>query len=257
MSTRVLIVEDETLAANRLARMIQTYLHDTAIFNYCDSKASAVVYLRVNPCPDLIFLDIQLGDGLCFDIFKDIEVNSPVIFTTAYDEFALKAFELNSIDYLLKPISEEKLKNSLIKYERLQKQMLFQDFKTNYNALLSEFGVRGSTYKKRFLIAIGDKLISLTTSEIAYFCSIEKSTFLVDFNGMHYGIEFSLDKLEEILDPNQFFRVNRQYLVSTLAIDKMILLSKSRIKLRLKPLTKETVLVSSTRTPAFRSWLDR
>lgn len=255
--TRILIIEDEHLAAKRLARLIQVYLPEAEVVAYCDSKESAVRYLQNNPHPDLLFLDIQLGDGLCFDIFREIEVHSPVIFTTAYDEYALKAFELNSIDYLLKPINEEKLQKSLTKFERVRSQSVSLDNKIDYRALLTSIGEKGYTYKKRFLIAIGEKLISLTTSEIAYFCSVEKSTFLIDCKGMHYGIEFSLDKLEEILDPSQFFRINRQYLVSSTAIDKMVLLSKSRVKLHLKPVTKEDVLVSSARTPAFRDWLDR
>jgi DNA-binding LytR/AlgR family response regulator len=253
MNTRILIIEDEGLAAKRLARLVQKHLPDADIIAFCDSKESAIRYLKNNKHPDLLFLDIQLGDGICFDIFDEVEVDCPVIFTTAYDEFALKAFEINSIDYLLKPISEEKLQRSLEKFERQKKPITSDDIQ----ALLPMLSQPAKLYKQRFLVVYGEKLFSITTSDIAYFCSLEKATFIVDFKGMHYALETSLDKLEELVNPELFFRVNRQYLVSSASIEKMILLSKSRIKLHLKPATKEEVLVSSARTHDFKNWLDR
>lgn len=253
MTTRILIIEDEALAAKRLARLIHELLPEAEIVGYCDSKASAIDYLKSSLLPDLIMLDIQLGDGLSFDIFKEVDVRCPVIFTTAYDDYVLKAFELNSIDYLLKPINRDLLQKSLVKFETLRQQSIVP----NIGSLLPLLGIDTKSYKKRFLIAIADKLVSLTTNEVAYFCSTEKSTFIVDYKGKQYAIEPSLDKLEECLDPEQFFRINRQFIVSTHAIEKMILLSKSRIKLHLKTPGKEEVLVSSARTHEFKEWMDR
>lgn len=252
MSTRIVLIEDEALAAGRLAKMIKKCMPEAEIVAICDSKESAIRYLQTAPLPDLMFLDIQLGDGLSFDIFQTIDIHCPVIFTTAYDEFALKAFELNSIDYLLKPIHEENLQRSLAKFEMLRQQSV----QTDIRSLLPLIDKNSRSYKKRFLLAIGDKLVSVHSSDIAYFYSLEKDTYLVDFKGMHYATESSLDKVEESMDPARFFRVNRQFLVSSEAIAKMYLLSKSRIKIHLKPECKEEVLVSSARTHAFREWMD-
>jgi len=253
MTTKILIIEDETLAAKRLSRKLKELVPEAEMVGYCDSIASAIRFLQSSPLPDLIMLDIQLGDGLSFDIFKQVEIHCPVIFTTAYDEYVLKAFELNSIDYLLKPINKELLQKSLLKFEKLRKQAISPDI----SALLPLLGKDNKTYKKRFLIAIADKLVSVTTKDIAYFCSVEKSTFIVDYKGMQYAIEPSLDKVEESLDPDQFFRINRQYIVSSNAIEKMVVLSKSRIKLHLKATTSEEILVSSARTHEFKEWMDK
>jgi len=251
--TRILIIEDESLAAKRLARLVTEILPDAEIIGFCDSIQCAIDFLRNNSQPDLIMLDIQLGDGLSFDIFKQVKIDCPVIFTTAFDEYAIKAFELNSIDYLLKPINVDTLKKSLDKFNTLRQQAISFDI----NALLPLIGQDKKSYKKRFLIAIGEKLISVNTSDIAYFCAIDKSTFVVDRQNMYYAIDQSLDKLEEILDPQQFFRINRQFIVSPTAIEKMLLLSKSRIKLSLNPPAKEEVFVSNARTHSFREWMDR
>lgn len=253
MTTKILIIEDEALAAKRLSRMLKELMPESEIVGSCDSIASSIRFLQSTPLPDLIMLDIQLGDGLSFEIFRQVEINCPVIFTTAYDEFVLKAFELNSIDYLLKPINKDLLQNSLLKYEKLRQYAVSPDI----TALLPLLGKDNKTYKKRFLIAIADKLVSLTTDNIAYFYSLEKATFIVDYKGMQYAIEPSLDKLEELVDPDQFFRINRQYIVSSTTIDKMVLLSKSRIKLHLKAATTEEILVSSARTHEFKEWMDR
>lgn len=251
--SKILIVEDEKPAARRLARLIKELNPDSEIIGFCDGVQSAVDFLKQNPTPDLIMLDIQLGDGVSFDIFKQVKVDCPVIFTTAYDEFAIKAFELNSIDYLLKPINIDSLKKSLSKYEQLQKQKI----RLNLENILPAIGKEEKQYKKRFLIAIGERLVSINTDDIAYFSSIDKSTFIVDQGNMYYAIDFSLDKLEELLEPEQFFRINRQFIISSSSIDKIFILSKSRIKLILQPNTKEEILVSNARTHEFREWLDK
>jgi len=253
MSTSILIIEDEELAAKRLERLLKDQMSDSQIVGFCDSIQSAIRFLQNNPHPDLIMLDIQLGDGLCFEIFKQVKVNCPVIFTTAYDEYAIKAFDLNSIDYLLKPINIDALRKSIAKFELLRRQPVSLDIQT----LLPLLNPENKSYKKRFVIAVSDRLVPVNTIDIAYFCSIDKSSYIVDYKGVYYAIEQSLDKLEEILDPKDFFRVNRQFIVSATAIDKILLLSKSKIKLHLKPTTKEEIFVSNNRAHEFRTWLDK
>jgi DNA-binding LytR/AlgR family response regulator len=203
--------------------------------------------------PDLVMLDVQLGDGLSFDIFKQVDIICPVIFTTAYDEYAIKAFELNSIDYLLKPISKEKLERSIEKFRKLTHQAVPADWKI----LASLLDKEKREYKQRFLVYIGEHLHSVQTSDIAYFYSVEKSTFLTTSSGKSFCIDLSLDKLEGLLSPTDFFRINRQYLISFGSIKKISILSKSRIKLQLAPLPTQEILISASRTHDFREWLDR
>ncbi len=250
---KVLIVEDEMPAAKRLSKLLTEAEPDIQIEQICDSIESTVRYLKTHPSPDLMMLDIQLGDGVSFDIFKSVELTCPVIFTTAYDEYAIKAFELNSIDYLLKPIRSEALNKSILKFKKVTQPLTTIDRQLLSTLLDKE----QRNYKQRFLVYAGENLISVKTTEIGYFYSIEKSTFLATSGGRSYALEFSLDKLEESLDPNEFFRINRQYLISFSSIKKISILSKSRIKLTIEPLPKEEILVSSARTHEFREWLDR
>jgi len=198
-------------------------------------------------------LDVQLGDGLSFDIFRQVEMSCPVIFTTAFDEYAIKAFELNSIDYLLKPINKEKLAKSIEKFRKLNQQTAQTDWKT----LASLLDKEKRDYKQRFLVYVGEHLHSVQTNDIAYFYSVEKSSFLVTKAGKSYNVDISLDKLENLLSPTDFFRINRNYLVGFLSIRKINILSKSRIKLIIDPAPTDEILISTARTHDFRTWLDR
>jgi DNA-binding LytR/AlgR family response regulator len=249
---KIVIVEDEIPAANRLTKLLKQVAPDAEVMHVCDSIESAVNYLENNTIPDLMLLDIQLGDGLSFEIFKSVEVNCPVIFTTAFDEFAIKAFELNSIDYLLKPIRIEALARSIEKFRKLN-LAIQPDIKMLATLLYKE----KRDFKQRFLVYAGEHIVSVKTSDISYFYSAEKSTFLTAQNGHSYALDVSLDKLEETLNPTEFFRINRQYIAAFSAIKKISVQSKSRIKLTLDPLPKEEILVSTARTPEFREWLDR
>ena len=251
--TKVLIIEDEQLAAKRLEKMLAELAPDFEIINRCDSIESSVVYIQSGAKPDLIFLDIQLGDGLSFDIFKEVEISCPIIFTTAYDEFAIRAFELNSIDYILKPVSKEKLKKSIEKYRKISQQNPSSD----WSALASLLEKGKREYKQRFLVYVGEHIHSVQTVDIAYFYSIEKSTFLVTGTGKSFPVDFSLDKLESQVSSDDFFRINRNYLVGFSSIRKINILSKSRIKLILEPATTDEILISTARTHDFREWLDR
>ena len=249
---RVLLIEDELPAAKRLSKLITEIAPDFEIIQICDSIESAVSFLKNAAAPDLMFLDIQLGDGISFEIFKQVEVSCPVIFTTAYDEYVFRAFELNSIDYLMKPIHKEELERSIDKFRKLN-----QTQKSDWQFISSLLQKENATYKQRFLVSSGANLITVKTTEVAYFYSVERSTFLTSTQGKSYAVDFSLDKLEEMLSPKEFFRVNRQYLVSLNAIKKINVLSKSRMKIILEPLSSDEVFVSNARAHEFRVWLDK
>lgn len=251
---KVLIIEDEQPAASRLQKLLAEVAADFEVIHRCDSIEASVQYFRSGGKPDLIFLDIQLGDGLSFEIFNQVEIQSPVIFTTAYDEYALRAFELNSIDYLLKPIRIENLEKSIAKFRKLAPQYPVAGLNDILGSIMD---VPKRNYKQRFLVYAGESLLSVPVSEIAYFYSVEKSTFLTSIAGRSYPVDYSLDKLESLLAPADYFRVNRQYIVSMEAIRKINILSKSRIKLLLTPESPDEVLISNARTHDFRQWLDR
>jgi DNA-binding LytR/AlgR family response regulator len=250
---RTLIIEDEAPAAKRLKKLLENLAPDIEILGIIDTVESAVKWFETHPRPDLIMLDIQLGDGLSFEIFRKTEINSHVIFTTAYDEYAIKAFELNSIDYLLKPVDETRLANSLVKFRKLQPSTQ----SVNLVKLLESIENKSDRFKKRFVVNIANKLKVVDTSEIAYFYSKEKNTFLCTSDNRHYPLDFSLDHIEELLNPATFFRVSRQIIVNFNNIAKIDILSKSRIKIETNPPSNEEMLVSSARTSDFRVWLDK
>jgi len=250
---RTLIIEDEQAAAERLKRMLSRSGLDLQICGILDSIESSVDWLKKNSPPDLILLDIELADGKSFEIFRHIKVDSFIIFTTAYDAYAIKAFELNSVDYLLKPIDETKLKTALEKFQHFtgnRKQDIIHD-------LLETLDLKKTSWKKRFLVYAGNSIKSIETKDIAFFYSLEKGTFLCTHDNRQYPVEYSLDKLEQLLDDQRFFRINRQQILSFESIKKIYVLSKSRIKVEISPEQKEEFIVSSARTHVFREWLDK
>jgi two-component system response regulator LytT len=249
---RTLIIEDEEPAALRLEKLLKETEPEIEILGKIESVESAVRWLQENKQPDLIMLDIQLADGQCFDIFKKVKVDCFVIFTTAYDEYAIRAFELNSIDYLLKPFDRTKLAVSINKYKHLSSSKTNFDFHELINAIEH----RKLSFKKRFAIPIGTRIKSVETADIAFFYSLEKNTFFGTFEGQEYPVDFSLDRLETLLDPELFFRINRQYLVNYHAIQKIYILSKSRLELDIRGY-KEKMQVSAAKTHPFRLWLDK
>lgn len=250
---RILIVEDEEPAAILLKKHLSEIANDIEIVAWVESVENAVSYLQNNPSPDLLMLDIQLADGLSFDIFKKVQVDSFVIFTTAFDEYAIKAFELNSVDYLLKPIDVDKLKRSIEKYRKLKAPS--PGF--NINKLIQTMESKSNTFKKRFLINMGSKIKSIETKDIACFYVLEKGCYLFTYEGRNYPVDFSLDKLESMVDPDLFFRINRQAMINFKAIDRISVLSKSRIRIETKPKSEIEMMVSSNKSHAFRLWLDR
>lgn len=251
---KVLIIEDEKPAASRLQRLLMECDPTLKIAGHCESIRSSLNWLNKNEPPDLIMLDIHLADGISFEIFKEIDISSHIIFTTAYDEYAIKAFDLNSIGYLLKPIQKDKLQKSLEKFYKAKQDRT----QMSSSALLSIIGNLNQNYKKRFLVNAGEKIRPILTSNISYFYSMEKNTFLCSKDDRHYLLEYALDKLEEMVNPEEFFRINRQFLVHISCLNKIVILSKSRIKVGILPAPpmKEDIYVSNARASSFRRWLD-
>src|SRR6056297_496288 len=249
---KTLIIEDENLAAERLEKQLQEIDPSIQVLDKIGSVKDSVKWLRNNTA-DLIFLDIQLSDGISFNIFNQLTVPTPVIFTTAYDQYAIKAFNLNSVAYLLKPIRKSELKESLEKYKSMKSA-----FGINFEHMMATYQGRKPEYKKRFLIRIGDKYKKVETNEIAYFYALEKSIFFKTFAGKTLNIDYSLDALEELLNPEQFFRINRKYIVNIEAIDNMVAWGRGRIKLDLKPALEEEMeaIVSVERSGDFKNWLN-
>ena len=201
---------------------------------------------------ELIFLDIQLSDGISFKIFEQVTVSTPVIFTTAYDQYAIKAFQLNSISYLLKPVRKSELAESLQKFRSLKSA-----FSIDFDALMAQLQGREPDFKKRFLIQIGEKIKKVEVTEIAYFYILEKGVYIKTFSGKSLPVDFTLDKLETIVNPAFFFRINRKYLVNMDAISNMIAFSRGRVKLELKPKADDefNTIVSIDRSADFKRWL--
>jgi two-component system, LytTR family, response regulator LytT len=249
----VLIVEDEAIASDNLGNMllqIDPLIHIQAKL---ESVKDSINWLQNNTA-DLIFLDIHLSDGLSFSIFEQLDVKVPVIFTTAYDQYTMKAFKLYSIDYLLKPIEISELKKSIEKYKNLTS--LNQNQNIDIKTLIESFS-NIKEYQKRFVVYAGQKIKMVKTSEIAYFYGSDNGNFLCTFENQIFSIEYSLNKLENILDPEIFFRINRNFIVNIEAIKEMFTLSKSRIKIELNPKTEKETLVSFNRMSNFRKWINR
>jgi DNA-binding LytR/AlgR family response regulator len=248
-----LIIEDEPLAARRLERLIRELEKDVILPPPIDTVQGAVQWLGENR-PDLLFLDIHLADGLSFSIFDQVKVEAPVIFTTAYDQYALRAFRLNSVDYLLKPIEAEELSRALAKYHAWMDKPAPPD----WQALAAAFRhPEQKTYQKRFLVNSGDKIRSVPVEEVAYFYGQQKYVFLISRDKRRFLLDYTLGELEDLLDPDQFFRVNRQFIVSFGAIQSMAAWSKSRIKVELSPPPDEEAIVSTEKSKFFKEWLNR
>ena len=249
---RVLIIEDERPAAARMKQLIGSYLPEADIFGHLDSISSAVEWLQNEPSPDLIFCDIELADGQSFDIFEQVQIKSPIIFTTAYDQYAIKAFKLNSIDYLLKPIDPEELEKSILKYREQSFQQQF-----DMNELQRLLKPHQSDYKRRFMVKIGEKIQSIPTEEVAYFFSAERTSFMQSKeSSKRYILDYTLDQIEEMLDPKLFFRLNRKYITSFEAIEQVLSYSNSRLKITLKSCDDHDILISREKVAKFKEWLD-
>lgn len=250
---KVVIIEDEQLAVRRLENMICQFDKTIEVLAKLESVEESVEWFRNNSQPDLIFLDIHLEDDLSFAIFDKVTVTAPIIFTTAYDEYAIKAFKLKSIDYLLKPIVQEELENAIIKY----KQWHGQEATTlDLRSLMQMVTPLNQKFKDRFAVTVGTKIKSISIDDIAYFYSAEGISFMVLTDKHEYALDSSLDKIAEELDPKSFFRINRQYLIKLGSIANVHVYPKSKLKIDLLPSTKDTIYVSLDRVTDFKRWLD-
>jgi len=251
---KILIVEDEYHAAQRLQKLIHQFIDQAQILNVIDSVEDTVDWLKKNEAPDLIFLDIQLADDLSFSIFNKVDVASPIIFTTAFDQYAMRAFKLNSIDYLLKPIDEEELKHALAKYHELNKDEL-QPAMQSLQQLIQKLQLEKS-YKDRFLLKSRDKYDFLLSDDIAYFYSEDSLTFIITLSGKKHIYDETLSSLHEQLDPKKFFRINRKQIIHVQAISKIHNYFNSRLKVDLKPKGDDIeALVSREKVKDFKVWL--
>lgn len=249
---KILIIEDENAAARRLEKLLNEVAPDAVVLQRLDSVETAVLWLQGNPAPDLILLDIHLADGSSFEIFDHVTVTCPIIFTTAYDEFALQAFKVNAVDYLLKPIKTNELAAALDKYKRV-----FKAVAPDYSALLETLRKQeGPGYLRRMLIRFGNSIKLVDMADAAYFYTKDKITFLVTRStGKRFPVDYPLDKLEGMLDPVAFFRINRQFIINVAAIKEMHPYSKSRVKVELEPPTELETIVSTERSTEFKRWL--
>lgn len=253
---KVLIVEDEELAVKKLQKTL-TGVDDTIeVVGVSDSIKNTVEWLHNHPSPDLILMDIELADGQSFEIFKLTEVKSPVIFTTSYDEYALKAFKVNSVDYLLKPIQQEELKAALNKYKKIK-----GDGKADLSidSLVKELQqkLQPKEYRKRFLVKHAQKLVSIEVEDIAYFYSDGRLNFFKTDDNKKFVVDYTMDELEEMLDPDRYFRISRSFYVSVNSIDKIDDYFGNRLILQLKPAVDKEALVSREKVTEFKKWMGK
>lgn len=249
---KVIVIEDEKLSAEHLALLLKKVDGSIEIIKYLDTVKSTVNSFKEGLKAELIFMDIHLADGNSFEVFRQIEIDIPIIFTTAYDNYAIQAFKQNSIDYLLKPISLQDLQFAMDKYNKQQQtvhKQLFENFATTYKQLHSQ-------YKSRFIVKVGETIDTVLTNEIHHFETKESLSFLVTNKGKRFIIEYTLDQLEKILQPQDFFRINRKIIIHIQAIEKVQTYFNSRLSITANKLEGDSQIVSRERVIEFKKWLD-
>ena len=246
----ILICEDEAPARKQLKKLILEVREDVNIVAEVETGEEALAAIRKYEL-DLIFMDVELADGPCFETLDKIQIKTPIIFTTAYDEYALKAFSLNSIDYLVKPISEENISTAFEKYNNLR-----ESFENTPSFVFSKKIMETNTYKERFLVKLGRKLFPVHISEIAYFMSHDKMVWLVTSERKRYIINHTLSELDELLNPEMFFRLNRQFITSINAVQELEPYFKGQVTVTIKPTPEEEIIISRSKTPELKKWLD-
>ena len=255
---KILIVEDEELAVKKLHKMLISLDREIEVVANTDSIASSVEWLQQNPRPDLILMDIELSDGQSFEIFNQVEVKSPVIFTTSYDEYALKAFKVNSVDYLLKPIQKEDLAAALEKYKKMFASSTASS-PINMEELVKELQqkLQPKEFRKRFLVKNVQKLVSIETGEIAYFYSDGRLNFFKTLDNKKYVVDYTMDELEEMLDPEKYFRISRSFYVSINSVEQIHDYFGNRLILTLQPPVDKEALVSREKVTEFKKWMGK
>lgn len=247
----IIILEDETRAANYLERLIQKVAPEMKVIAKLESVRDALTFLKNHLDVDLILSDVQLADGLSFEIFEQLEVKCPIIFTTAYDHYAIEAFKTNGIDYLLKPVEEDRLKKAI------EKTKMFSHSLALEKLLSVTSQANAKTYKSRFLVKVGDKIKSIPVEDIVAFYSLEKATFLHTNSNRDYCIDYSIDQLETLLDPEHCFRISRKYIVSIQACSNILAWTNSRLRLKIEGINDDDIIVARERVQDFKDWLDR
>jgi DNA-binding LytR/AlgR family response regulator len=251
----ILLIEDEDYNLRLLEGMIRKLRPGWKVSGAFESVKRSVEWLKQHPQPDLIFMDIQLADGLCFAIFEQVRISSMVIFTTAYDNYAIQAFKVNSIDYLLKPFREKELEEAILKFEKFTGLAVDMHHTPDYQDILEAIRKGEKKFRRRFLVSKGDAYIRLEVSDIAYFHNENRITTAVTFKNQTHILDFPLDTLEEQLDPDQYYRANRQLLVNVKAVDRVENHFGGRLKLRLNPPFSGDLMVSRLKAINFRQWL--
>lgn len=250
---KVLILEDELPASHRLKRLLKELDKNYEVIDVLSSVEQAINWFLHNPAPDLILMDIQLEDGISFELFESCEINTPVIFTTAYDDYVLKAFKVNSVDYLLKPIALEELRRAVDKFD-----FFYHNKTVCYTPPLeSVLQKLQPKTKERFLVRIGEHYRSIPTSRIKCFFIEERCNFMVDNNAKIYSVDYSLDKIEQLVDPLLFFRINRNVIIHYNSIKDVVVYSSSRLKVIMDTTEGGDTVVSRERVAEFKKWLDR
>jgi two-component system LytT family response regulator len=250
---KIAIIEDEERAVQQLKSVLPEIVAAADVVAVIDTVEEAVAWLRTRPAVDVIFVDIHLADGSCFAIFKQCKMDLPVIFTTAYDQYAIQAFEVNSIDYLLKPVRKERLQQAIDKFQRLNNRNQMVITEQQLQHITRE--IKSANYKRHFLIPYKDKLIPVQTDEFAWFEIKGGVVRGITFDKKHWLLEESLDELTEVLSPDTFYRANRQFLVSRKAIKEIEYYFNGRFCLHLSPNPEEPVLISKARAGKFRDWM--
>ncbi|MBL0269126.1 MAG: response regulator transcription factor [Chitinophagaceae bacterium] len=253
---KVLIVEDEELAVKKLQKTLAAVDDTIEVAGVTDSIQETVNWLQSNPAPDLVLMDIELADGQSFEIFKLTEVKSPVIFTTSYDEFALKAFKVNSVDYLLKPVQQDELQAALEKYHKLKGNSKTE---LTLDSLVKELQqkLQPREFRKRFLVKHAQKLVSIEVEDIAYFYSDGRLNFFKTNDNRKFVVDYTMDELEDMLNPDDYFRISRSFYVSVNSIDKIEDYFGNRLILQLKPAVDKEALVSREKVSDFKKWMGK
>ena len=258
---KVLIIEDEDLAVRKLQKTLQSVHANAEVVGVTDSIRSSVKWLQDNQAPDLILMDIELADGQSFEIFDKVDVNSTVIFTTSYDEYALKAFKVNSVDYLLKPVQKEDLEAALEKFRKMKQLLGVGESQGNLNvdSLVKELQQRlqPREFRKRFLVKQGQKLVSVEVDDIAYFYSDGRVNFFKTKDNRKFIVDYTMDELEDMLDPDRYFRISRSFYVSIESVDQIHDYFGNRLLLNLQPIVDKEAIVSREKVGDFKKWMGK
>jgi DNA-binding LytR/AlgR family response regulator len=250
---KAVIIEDEKLSAEHLGNLLRRIDPDFKVVAAFDSVKKSIEAFQKGISADVLFVDVHLADGLSFDIFSKVQIDIPVIFTTAFDEYAIKAFKLNSVDYLLKPVGAEDLRGAIDKLKKFnthQQVSIIQDIATAYQNLNKQ-------YKNRFMVKMGDSIVSVKTEDVLHFIAEDGITLMLTNSGKRYAVDYTLDQLEGLIAPDVFFRINRKVLISINSVQKVSSYFNSRLKINSELLDHETAVVSRERVSDFKAWLDK